>query len=113
MAGIQTLFRPDIAADTGEKANLFPLHFTSFAGVVLATACVTHDLPNGVLADAIVLLTLQILFLRQQYLKNAPAEWNPARHLVSWGLGLANAGVDSLRRGGVGRHLLTLPFRDR
>ncbi len=83
----------DIAADTGEKANLFPLHFTSFAGVVLATACVTHDLPNGVLADAIVLLILQFLFLRQQYLKNAPAEWNPARHLMYWGLGLANAGL--------------------
>jgi hypothetical protein len=40
-----------------------------------------------------VVLLLQFLFLRRQYLHNAPAEWNPARHLMYWGLGLANAGL--------------------
>jgi hypothetical protein len=49
-------------------------------------------LPDGFLADAIVVLGLQVLFLRRQYLRNAPAEWNPARHLMYWGLGLANLG---------------------
>jgi hypothetical protein len=83
----------DIAAETGEKVTLFPLHLTSLAGLAVAAFCLRNDLPDGILADALVLLGLQFLFLRRQYLKNAPAEWNPARHLMYWGLGLANTGL--------------------
>jgi hypothetical protein len=83
----------DIAAETGEKIKLYPLYVTSAAGLGVAAICFTNDLPDGVLADAIVMLGLQFLFIRRQYLKNAPAEWNPARHLMYWGLGLANTGL--------------------
>ena len=83
----------DIAAETGEEVQLFPLHLTSLAGLALAASCYISDLPDGALADAVVLLGLQFLFFRRQYLKNAPAEWNPARHLMYWGLGLANTGL--------------------
>jgi hypothetical protein len=83
----------DIAAETGEEVTLFPLHLTSLAGLAVAASCFLNGLPDGVLADFVVLLGLQFLFLRRQYLKNAPAEWNPARHLVYWGLGLANTGL--------------------
>jgi hypothetical protein len=86
------LFR-DIAAETGERVSLLPLYLTSVAGASVAVACVTNNLPDGLMADAAVLLGLQFLFLRRQYCKNAPAEWNPARHLMYWGLVLANAGL--------------------
>lgn len=84
----------DIAAETGEKVQLYPLYVTSISGLYVAGTCFTFDLPDGVLADAVVLLVLQFLFIRRQYRKNAPAEWNPARHLMYWGLGLANAGLN-------------------
>ena len=83
----------DIAAETGERAQLYPLFLTSAAGLYMGVACCANDLPDGALAAAIVVLGLQLLFIRRQYRKNAPAEWNPARHLVYWGLGLANFGL--------------------
>jgi hypothetical protein len=83
----------DIAAETGEIVQLYPLFLTSASGLYLGVACCANNMPDGVLADAIVVLGLQFLFLRRQYRKNAPAEWNPARHLMYWGLGLANAGL--------------------
>jgi len=83
----------DIAAETGEKVTLLPLHLTSVAGVALAAVCLANNLPDGVLADVVVLFGLQFLYIRRQYLKNAPAQWNPARSLMYWGLGLANAGL--------------------
>jgi hypothetical protein len=85
------LFR-DIAAETGEPVKLYPLYLTSVAGVAAAAVCCAIDLPAGVLADAILLLVLPCLFLRRQYLRNTPVEWNPARLLMYWGLGLANLG---------------------
>jgi hypothetical protein len=84
----------DIAAETGEPVQLYPLFLTSMSGLYLGVACCANDLPDGVLADAVVVLGLQFLFIRRQYRKNAPAEWNPARHLMYWGLGLANAGLN-------------------
>jgi hypothetical protein len=83
----------DIAAETGERARLYPLFFTSFSGLSVGMACSMGDMPEGVLADAIVVLGLQFLYILRQYRNNAPAEWNPARHLMYWGLGLANAGL--------------------
>jgi hypothetical protein len=83
----------DIAAETGEPVQLYPLFLTSVSGLYMGVACCANDLPDGVLADAIVVLGLQFLFIRRQYRKNAPAEWNAARHLMYWGLGLANAGL--------------------
>jgi hypothetical protein len=83
----------DIAAETGEPVKLYPLFLTSAAGLFLGAACCAGGLPGGALAGAMVVLLLQFLFLRRQYLHNAPAEWNPARHLMYWGLGLANAGL--------------------
>lgn len=82
----------DLAAETGERVKLYPLYLTSVSGVLVAAAGMVNDLPEVVLGDAIVMLGLQFLFLRRQYLRNAPAEWNPARHLMYWGLGLANLG---------------------
>ena len=82
----------DVAEETGEPVKLYPLYLTSIAGVWLAAACGYNDLPLGVLADALVIAVLQFLFLRRQYVRNAPGEWNPARHLMYWGLGLANLG---------------------
>ena len=83
----------DIAAETGEPVNLYPLYLTTMSGLFVAAVCGASDHPGGVLADVIVLLALQFLFIRRQYLKNAPAEWNPARHLMYWGLGLASLGL--------------------
>ena len=86
------LFR-DVADETGERVKLYPLYLTSLVGVIAAAVCFTKDLPDGVLADAIVVLGAQFLFIRRQYFNNAPGEWNPARHLMYWGLALANLGL--------------------
>lgn len=83
----------DIAAETGEKVKLYPLYVTSASGLFVAGTCFVCDLPDGLLADVVVMLLLQFLFILRQYRKNAPAEWNPARHLMYWGLGLANFGL--------------------
>jgi hypothetical protein len=82
-----------VAAETGEPVKLYPLFLSSAVGVGLAAVHFLADMQEGVLADAIVLLGLQLFFLRRQYLKNAPAEWNPARHLMYWGILLANLGL--------------------
>ena len=83
----------DIAAETGEPVKLYPLFLTSISGLYMGVACCANNLLSGALADALVVLGLQFLFIRRQYRNNAPAEWNPARHLMYWGLGLANAGL--------------------
>jgi hypothetical protein len=93
MAGLAFKLYRDIADETGEPVQLYPLFLTSASGLYLGAACCANNLPDGVLADALVVLGLQFLFIRRQYRKNAPAEWNPARHLMYWGLGLANAGL--------------------
>jgi hypothetical protein len=93
MAWLAFKLHRDIAIETGEKVQLYPLFMTSAAGLYFGVACSAHNWPDGVLADAIVVLGLQFLFIRRQYRNNAPAEWNPARHLMYWGLGLANAGL--------------------
>lgn len=83
----------DIAAETREPVKIYPLFLTSFSGLYVGVACCANHLPDGVLADAVVALGLQIMFIRQQYRKNEAAEWNPARHLMYWGMALANAGL--------------------
>jgi hypothetical protein len=83
----------DLAAETREPVKLYPLYLTSMAGAVVAIFCCAMSLPDGVLADVIFLLGFQLLFLRRQYFHTTPAEWNPARHLMYWGLGLANLGL--------------------
>jgi hypothetical protein len=83
----------DIAAETGEPVKLYPLFLTSVAGVCVAAVCFVNNLPDGILAAAMLVLGLQLLFLRRQYLTNAPVEWNPARHLMYWGLALAHLGL--------------------
>jgi hypothetical protein len=84
----------DIAAETGERVTLYPLFFTSAFGLCVGIAYFAIDLPGVVLGDAIGVLGFQTLFILRQYRSNAPAEWNPARHLMYWGLGLANAGLN-------------------
>ncbi|HEY3864400.1 MAG TPA: hypothetical protein VGO59_21210 [Verrucomicrobiae bacterium] len=83
----------DIAAETGESIKLYPLFLTSISGLVLGAVCFKVHWPNTALAEAVLMAGLQFLFLRRQHLKNAPAEWNPGRHLMYVGLGLANAGL--------------------
>jgi hypothetical protein len=83
----------DIAAETGEPVKLYPIYLTTVSGVAVAAVCAFCDLPDGVLADVVALLVLQFIFIRQQYVRNAPTEWNPARHLMYWGLGLASLGL--------------------
>jgi hypothetical protein len=82
-----------IAAETGESAKLYPIYLTTASGVAVAAVCASCNLPDGVLADVMALLVLQFLFIRQQYLRNTPVEWNAARHLMYWGLGLASLGL--------------------
>jgi hypothetical protein len=83
----------DIAAETGEPVQLYPLFITSVSGLWVGVGFLTIHWPDVVLGDAIVVLGLEFLFIFRQYRKNAPSEWNPARHLMYWGLGLANAGL--------------------
>jgi len=85
------LFR-ETAVETGERVNLIPLQFCSFS-LIVAAAFTPWEIPNILVTYGLLMVGFQILFLRQQYLKNAPPEWNPARHLLYWGIGLANMGV--------------------
>lgn len=81
-----------VAEETGERANLVPLH-TCTVALIVAAAFTPFDIPGVLVAFGALMFGLQILFLRQQYQRNTPAEWNPARHLIYWGIGLANVGI--------------------
>jgi hypothetical protein len=82
----------ETAEETGERVNLFPLHFCSVS-IIVAAAFTPFDTPDILVTYGLLMFGLQILFLRRQYQENAPPEWNPARHLLYWGIGLANTGV--------------------
>jgi hypothetical protein len=82
----------EVAEETGERVNLLPFQVCSVS-LILAAAFTPFDIPEVLVTYGVLMFGLQILFLRRQYHKNAPAEWNPARHLVYWGIGLANMGI--------------------
>lgn len=82
----------EVAEETGERVNLVPLH-TCTVALIVAAAFTPFDIPDLLIVYGTLVFGLQILFLRQQYQKNAPSEWNPARHLIYWGIGLANLGI--------------------
>ncbi|MCL5099463.1 MAG: hypothetical protein M1608_18395, partial [Candidatus Omnitrophica bacterium] len=48
--------------------------------------------PFGYLIPIIVFLGLQAFAVRAEYLAGPGAVWNPARHYLYWGVGLASAG---------------------
>ncbi|HEX4119106.1 MAG TPA: hypothetical protein VH619_00660 [Verrucomicrobiae bacterium] len=82
----------EVASETGERVNLVPLHLCTVT-LLIAAACTPFELPDVLLLYGILMFGMQILFLRRQYQKNAPLEWNPARHLAYWGIGFANTGI--------------------
>jgi len=94
MAWLAIKLYRDIAAETGESVRLLPLFLTSVLGLYLGTLFFAADWPVAFLGDAIAVLVFQLLFILRQYRRNAPVDWNPARHLMYWGLGLANAGLN-------------------
>jgi len=91
MAGLAFKLFRQVAEEAGERVNLIPLHICTIS-LVIAGAFTPFEYPGTLMIYGVAMITLQILFLREQYLRNTPAEWNPGRHLAYLGIGLANAG---------------------
>jgi hypothetical protein len=82
----------EVAAETGERVNLVPLHFFTVS-LILAAASAPYTVPQILVSYGLLIFAMQVVFLWRQYRRNAPAEWNPARHLIYYGIGFANLGI--------------------
>ncbi len=83
----------EVAEETGEAVKVYPLFITTVSGLAVCSVCFVEGMPDQVLIAGLAMLALQFFFLRQQYARNAPSEWNAARHLVYWGIAMANLGI--------------------
>jgi hypothetical protein len=90
----------EVAEETGEPARLSGANWNFIAAFMAAVALLFYNGPpwysvltDLVLAAGILLPARQGWLLVRQYGRVEPLEWNPARHLVYWGAGLAYAGL--------------------
>jgi hypothetical protein len=93
MACLALLLRRELAEETGEPLHLTWANHSSTAAFFLAVILLACGQDGLVLALGILLAALQAGLLFGQYRRIEPLEWNPARHLVWWGAGLAYAGL--------------------
>jgi hypothetical protein len=63
------------------------------AGLFLIGALLVLDQSGLALAFGLLLAAFPGILLFREYHRTEPREWNPARHLVFWGAGLAQAGI--------------------
>jgi hypothetical protein len=84
-----------LAEETGEPARLAWGNTSFIVFSCLATVLLLFfDQAGLVLALGFLLSPLQGWLLFRQYRRTKPVVWNPARHLVYWGAGLALAGLN-------------------
>lgn len=86
----------ELAEESGEPAPLggTKMIAISIAAFIVAVVLLAWDQAGLVLAMGFLLPALQGYWLLRQYQRTEPPRWNPARHLVYWGAGLALAGLD-------------------
>jgi hypothetical protein len=94
MACLALLLGRQVAQETGEPVRTAGVNGCAAAFFALAAALLCFDQTSLVLALAILLSALQGYLLFREYRRTEPAQWNPARHLVWWGAGLALAGLN-------------------
>ena len=84
-----------LAQETGDPAHIAGAKMPAISGVafVLAILLLCLDRPGLVLALGLLLSGLPGCLLFRIYRRTEPRQWNPARHLVCWGAGLACAGL--------------------
>ena len=92
-ACLALLLRRELAEETGEPLQLTMANNSSIAASFLAVILLACGQDGLVLALGILLAALQGGLLFRQYRRVEPLEWNPARHWVWWGAGLAYAGL--------------------
>ena len=94
MACLALLLGRQVAQETGEPVRTAGVNGCAVAYFALAVVLLCFDQTGLVLALAILLSALQGYLLFREYRRTNPAQWNPARHLVYWGAGLALAGLN-------------------
>jgi len=92
-ACLALLLRRELAEETGESSQLTVANISSAAAFFLAVILLAGGQDGLVLALGFLLAALQGGLLFGQYRRTEPLEWNPARHLVWWGAGLAYGGL--------------------
>jgi len=93
MACLTLRLRRELAEETGEPVRLTGALRCAIAAFALAFVLLCCHQTGLVLALGILLPALQGYGLLRQYQRAEPRLWNPARHLVYWGAGLAYAGL--------------------
>jgi hypothetical protein len=86
--------RRRLAEETGEPAGPKGMQGCAVVFFVLSAISLCFGQAGIILALAILLTVLQGWLMFRHYRRAGPLEWNPARHLVYWGAGLACAGLN-------------------
>jgi len=82
-----------IAEETAEPFYLFPLHVVSLIGLAFVGLLAKVGGMVGALEIAVIIVLWQGGGLLVRYRRGTPGEWNPARHLMYWGVWLATVGL--------------------
>jgi len=91
-AGLALRLGRKIAEETGERWSFHAVGGCWICGLILIKLYSFAVDRSAAVAVAGIFLGLQVYLLRSLYRNNSAKEWNPARHLVYWGVGLAYTG---------------------
>ena len=92
MAGLAFYLRREIMRDTGERWESRFFHSIWLCAIIIIAIFYFGSSLSGAVATAVTFISVQAWLLHSQYRRNPPGRWNPARHLVYWGIGLAYTG---------------------
>lgn len=82
-----------LSRETGDNIPIRLPCLMSIACLELMIMFLRLDLEFLALVSAVLSLGVPLVLIQRQYRRFEPAEWNPARHLAYWGVGLACAGI--------------------
>ena len=91
-AGLAWRLGRSVFAETGERWDFKAIGGCWICGLILITGYTFAVDSSAALVIGIIFLGLQNFLLHSQYRNNVAPIWNPARHLVYWGVGLACTG---------------------
>jgi hypothetical protein len=91
-AGLALQLGRKIAEETGERWSFKAVSGCWICGLILINLYSFAVDNFAAVAVAVIFLGLQVFLLRSLYRNNPAKEWNPARHLMYWGVGLAYTG---------------------
>jgi hypothetical protein len=92
MAWLAMRLKRQVASETGETVRLRAVNMATIAAVAIIFPLLIAECYSAAFATVAALLCMEFFLLHRQYQKTIPPEWNPARHLLYWGVGLAYAG---------------------